>query len=82
MTSTVHEHHTAPAADSSAGWAALVIVLLAVLVAGGLYFSGYFATAEDSNDINIDLPETTQPQVPEADDSEPLTPDSTETPTE
>lgn len=82
MATTVHEHHTVPSDNSSAGWAALVIVLLAVLIVGSLYFSGYFATVEDDNDINIDLPETTQPLAPDVDESESLTPDSTETPTE
>lgn len=69
MTTTIHEHHSAPAGDSSAGWAVLVLVLLAVLIAGALYFSGYFATLEDSNDIYIDLPETTEPLVPDTTES-------------
>ena len=63
MATTVHEHHTVPAEESSAaGWAALAIILLGLLIFGGLYFSGYFegSGASDSNDINITLPETTE----------------------
>ncbi len=54
-----------PNGSSSAGWVALVIVLLGVIVVGALYYTGAFeGLVQNDNDvINIDLPDEVVPDT-------------------